>query len=698
MLPFYISYENFLLIPLNKTMRGLIKTDSSRKFQKLEVESTPAVVRRKVVDEVFDQDPVLCRRQYMKKFTDRVRNGEDNSYIVKFHENFRRNSNEETHRVTVFGSVRNLFPGSKNTGIQPSTWSKRHLNADFEKLDGRDLNEDTFSILLVCEYKTYAMVFACSVIMFQFGILFCFLLESFPTNFSSSPIPVGVRTDVRIAQALTIPLMVATQDDLTHGVCCIYDGYTKKMKKIAPHATRVRFITVYCLQSLVGILYLVAIFSLVILNDRIVNMFLNFAALSFVSLIDDAFFNFASNFLITDELGVLTRQIRNVRIPIPKKSPSQIGSVSSYRFINFLHLLSLIYIGWIFIVVKQLEGTFSCQSLLAQFGDEAIPEFGYYSGAYDRIKYVGSPGYQINERFVYVHRDQGKVKTLFAYCDTLEAWTLNSFETDYISDIDPCKSYLLKSQRVPGYDIREAAVTKWVTSDGSTIDYFSLRCNTCDGCNNNGQCIDDKCFCDAGSFGVNCEFSDETLCDKLHPTYENGTDTSAFSVITQSSITHYSDRPIFYREDVPILPNHTIFDRGGTPKAQRFFEVVLFSGRRWMYYHSSFMKEVKEETAINSIEQFIPKVISSQVYPTYLSEPVAYRSHLDTGVPSRVSWKSNFLSKKYDKESAAFLGLICRTCDSKRNPCLHEGVCEAGQCKCPKFFKGYICENFVGIN
>ena len=42
----------------------------------------------------------------------------------------------------------------------------------------------------------------------------------------------------------------------THGVCCIYDGYTKKVKEIAPHATRERFIMVYFLQSLVGLLYL----------------------------------------------------------------------------------------------------------------------------------------------------------------------------------------------------------------------------------------------------------------------------------------------------------------------------------------------------------------------------------------------------------------------------------------------------------
>ena len=411
--------------PSNKTMRDIPDPDPRAIFRELPRDSTPAVVRRNLVNEVFHQNPVDCRRQYMKKLKDRVSNGEE-SYLGILNDNFRRNSNEDFHNVTIFGSVRNLFNNSKF--VEPSTWSKRHLNAEFEKMDGRDLNEDTFSILLVCEYKSYTMMYACSVILFQLSIIFCFLFDSFPTDFPSSKVPTEVRSDVRVAQALTIPLMVATQDDLTHGVCCIYDGYTKKIKEIAPHATRERFIMVYFLQSLVGLLYLFAIFTLVIQNDKVVNMFLNFAALSFVSLIDDAFFKFASNFLITDELGVLARQIRDIRIPIPKKSPSQHGSVSSYRFINYIHLLSIIYMGYAFIVVKQLEGMFSCQSLLVQFGDEAIPDIGYYSGAYDRIKYIGSPGYRINSRFVYVHRDRSKVKALFAYCDTSEAWTLNTFE------------------------------------------------------------------------------------------------------------------------------------------------------------------------------------------------------------------------------------------------------------------------------
>ena len=593
----------------------------------------------------------------------------------------------------------------KSTQQEYNSWSKKSINIDIKELDERDLSEDVYSILLICKYKSHAMLFSLGVVIFQFSVMTIILIDGFA---GTSKMPVYVGVDIRISQALAIPLMLATQDDLIHGISCLFDGYDPAIKDIAPHATKEKFVLVYCLQVAVGTLYLVSIMQLIIKSDTVISLFLNFAALSFISFIDDVFFLIARNFMITDHLGVLTRQLKNVTIPIPKKTPSIDNPVSTYRAMNLLYVICILYIYFGLLCLKQIEGQFACQSILVQFGDETIPGLGRYAGAYDRIQKIGSVRYKINDRFVYLHRDTNRTEAIFAYCSEQHAWTfapLDDREPFHL--YDPCKNFTLKSRKTKTYDIIEALERGMVKPDNSGIDDFSMRCNKCKDCNGGGQCVNHRCVCDDGNYGINCEFQNDFVCKEIYPVNQwHGTESEPFSIYrySESPTTTYFDRPIYVREKIIRNDESSdIFKKDNNSSS--IYEVVMFIGRRWAYYHSRIFEGGTNKTTTKSLEEFVTVLIKDKVVPFQYSDPIQFGGYRDSASPIQVLWNSDFYSKEIYFDQFWISAFVCEFCSKKSvYPCNNGGQCVIesgkllGKCKCPHNFRGYTCEEFFNDN
>ena len=620
-----------------------------------------------------------------------IRNQEE-AALVAVCDNIERNTNERLHTEKIFRS-----------SVSPTddAWSKKHLLTKVEpKLDTRPLNHDIYSILFVAKNQSYPILYALGVVALQATTISVFLVDIIPQFNKEGTMPVNVNFLVRIAQCLTILLMVTTQDDVIQGVCSLYNGYSSRILNIAPFATKRKFIFVYGLQTIIGFTYQLAIFTLIIKGDDIVSILLNFAALSFVAIIDDIAFMIAANYLVTDELGVLAQQIVRTDIPIPVKFPSQASPVSSYRSINFMFLLSFYYVFYFYVVVNQMEGFYACNTLLVQFGDQVDYQLGLFSGVYERRRFIGSPCYLINDRFVYFRHDEDNldIKALFVYCQELEIWTfhnITSWHTD-CEEINPCENYWAKSNVVRGYNIMDAANSKWSISAGTILDHFYLQCNDLEGCHNNGKMNETsgRCICNEGDYGVNCEFSGKILCKSLYRSFENSEDTIPFSIMTNSTIKQFAHRPLFSRE---------IMIEGSTNKT---FELILYEGVRWIYYTTAFIKVSDPPILINSVEELMTKALSLDAIPVSFTEPIYYKTFLDTGTPKMVNWIKYIHSKVERLQSYNINKLVCGECDPKQktNACQNEGKCEQHKnetfhrCTCPRNFRGYTCEEYIDLN
>ena len=622
----------------------------------------------------------------LKIATKEIRNQEE-AALVAVCDNIERNVNEHIHSEKIF---------DKAVSSNHSAWLQKHLQTKTApKLNERPLNEDIYSILFVAKTKSIPTLYALGVMALQMVIISVFLLDLIPRLFHGFEVPVNVGLLVRIAQALTIFLMVTTQDDLIQGVSSIYNGYSSDVLRIAPHATKRKFVIVYCLQTIIGFTYQIAIILLIMKSDEIVSMLLNFAALSFIAMIDDIGFMIAANFLITDELGILARQIQRIVIPIPVKFPSNESPVSSYRSINFLYLLSFYYAYYLYFVSQQIEGLYSCNSILVQFGDQVDSYLGVYSGVYERRRFIGSSCYLINNRFVYFLHDT-RLHAMFAYCDVSQSWTFHNITDKNCEEINPCENFWVTSQEVGGYDIRDAADSKWSISAGSSLDHFFLQCNDEEGCHNNGI-LDEfsrRCSCFDGNYGVNCEFSEAVLCKRLFRSFQDSDDTIPFSIMTNSSLKELAYRPLFSRETTL---------EGSSKKS---FELILFDGARWAYYNTEFVMETDQPHQINSVEELFDRALAFEAFPVLYTELVYFKTYLDKGTPSMLNWIESFYTNVTRNESYNINRLVCDECDptSQSNPCKNEGICEQRenetfyQCTCPRNFRGYICEEYIHLN
>lgn len=101
----------------------------------------------------------------------------------------------------------------------------------------------------------------------------------------------------------------------------------------------------------------------------------------------------------------------------------------------------LLMSAWTFVMVRQTEGRYLCQTLQVQFEDDFVPSLGAFSGLYDIQE--GRVGAFTGDRVRYVDRQSGKA--LFAYCPEMEAWTFNYAEDGHFPD--PCDDWVGKYQK-----------------------------------------------------------------------------------------------------------------------------------------------------------------------------------------------------------------------------------------------------------
>lgn len=438
---------------------------------------------------------------------------------------------------------------------------------DEEEESSMGLSEDIYSVMMTCRAVSLPFVFSLFVCIFQMSLIVLIALDliDFGTD-NPFKIPPAVDIEVRIAQALAVVLAVATQGDLLTAIIQLHDGYDKRVKETNASFTFGTWLFASIAQFLIGAGMLTLIFILIIQSKDVIGMMLNFAALSFVSDIDDIAFFLAKNGFVSDAVERECRQVSEYEFPTRKRKSKW------FRRVLFMLITASLYGGWGYVVYEQNDGAFIPYTVFVQFGDAFDPFLASFSGQYVRSEDLYA------RRDVYFERtSQG---AYFAYCENEQTWT---FTIWYADNFDPCQAYNASSPETKVYDISNAG-SPWTVaySDRDSnifkqpFDMFTMFADDCTDCNGLGTCVNNQCQCNGDRFGRHCEFS--APCPSLT------VDQRTFSLPDdEASVSQLSDNYTLLRRNETgklVLVYHKpvyVYDYG-----QGLTDIIMFLGRRWI--------------------------------------------------------------------------------------------------------------------
>lgn len=123
-----------------------------------------------------------------------------------------------------------------------------------------------------------------------------------------------------------------------------------------------KFYLAYTMQFVMGSLFIIAIFTLVVQSTTVVGMFLNFAALEFITGVDDVAFALGKRGYFTNSIKVACDEV-NEMVYLRRKG----GRLS--RRIQILIITASVLGLFGLIVYQEEQGQFDCRRIEVQFGD-----------------------------------------------------------------------------------------------------------------------------------------------------------------------------------------------------------------------------------------------------------------------------------------------------------------------------------------
>lgn len=143
-----------------------------------------------------------------------------------------------------------------------------------------EVAENIYSIIYTAKFCNPSFWFTVFVFLFKLTVIALILADLVDATNTNKPlqIPLGVVTEVCIAQCLALILSVATQQDILVSLVFLINGYNGDVLESIPSATLGKWLLAGCCQLIVGIFLHRALFILLMHSTKVISLFLNFAA------------------------------------------------------------------------------------------------------------------------------------------------------------------------------------------------------------------------------------------------------------------------------------------------------------------------------------------------------------------------------------------------------------------------------------
>lgn len=390
-----------------------------------------------------------------------------------------------------------------------------------------EIPRDTFSFFAFGRVSSLPFLLSVFVFCIQFGIYILALWNLLDDNNTRNgfKVPVYVSDQVRAAQGIAIFLTAATLIPDANNTVYITSVKKEDLDRNARRSEALYSSSHFKFHLTMAIRFVETFgaaatsFVLIVQSSAVIDLFFNFAALTFISELDVVAFVIArSGFLgLSSSITEMAQTVENSKASVRRKSLQlKLWFSRIYVVVLFVVMLSL----WGVICVRQETAVYDCQSLSIQIGDDFEESCGLLSGTYDfetRDRSTGYPEYRNENAEVTLSYDNGA-----------KTWIFEGVR---------CVVY---SSETEEYDVvKVPSSVTWNVYDayeeyhGGLLYQFSLTCNDCDlqegsddedsrdylkQCSGKGECNTEtrKCDCTDSYNGPLCEiYSPAKWCEIL---------------------------------------------------------------------------------------------------------------------------------------------------------------------------------------
>ena len=577
----------------------------------------------------------------------------------------------------------------------------------------------------VMYWPTRAFVIALFLFFFQLVTLALLWADIFDRESPDNKlgIPPGIDLTVRFSQLIAISIAVISQSEVRQSLHILYRGFDKDAQKKAlqndPDQTngqevpsesemQLKWYLSIALRLFNGSLGLAVTFMMIMREETVRDVLLNFTAVEFVSTVDDTVFTLANMGYMGKALRRDTETVNNTK-PTEEETEDKSKVKEFFMFGCMMFIYFTLFGFWLWLARRQNDGELRSKNIYVQFGDDFSADLATFSGLYA----FDPPKSLIRgERSQYLLSNSGRFNNAarFAYCERSQTWTF-SYDRDSGWG-DPCDSPLVESSQSLSYEITDLAFGTWFFHDPTSFrtlplqrfsmrnqeEFVNKRCSFPDDCGDATRfdCIDRKCACATGWFGLSCHFREpcaKVETDERFGPFDRNRHWNPKLEIVNDRV---SGRPI----QVYNRPVYTDTGKGDG------FDLLIFTGRRWevlerpnilredgsFFNHSSIQSSSLSGEFHGFWSDYESIFISDPVdilTPTDLATPVGLRWH--RARPTTQDSGGNTIRPSHDNRAIEAV-LICASC-GEHNPCFHEGECNKDEkCECRHGAGGALCQ------
>lgn len=280
--------------------------------------------------------------------------------------------------------------------------------------DDSKIPEDSFSMFYAAS-SWHEHVFPTCVFLLQMVILAFIgtnLVEKeedpLVSNFN---IPVDVPLTVTVSQYIACFVSAFTAQDLVTGMIYAHKPI-KDEDYNGPPPISWKWELSNAMRTLVGLLVVFLSLIFIVQSTTVIDLFLNFAAVAFVSELDNTAFGLATNGFLGEIPQRLAKQVSDLHVD----DQSGGGSRLRKRIAGSAIIVIVLWAALTASVIWQDNMNYACKRVYLEVGETRYAWARHFSGTYVREKE------KINQRAVYLKYEG--VKTFIAYCSLDERWII----------------------------------------------------------------------------------------------------------------------------------------------------------------------------------------------------------------------------------------------------------------------------------
>mmetsp|Transcript_4257 Transcript_4257/g.8827 ORF Transcript_4257/g.8827 Transcript_4257/m.8827 type:complete len:837 (+) Transcript_4257:208-2718(+) len=545
--------------------------------------------------------------------------------------------------------------------------------------EDNNVPHDSFSIFYVA--KTWnEYILPISVFGLQVLILVLIGINLLQTNNSQLSnrwnVPADVHPSVRISQYIACLVSVFTADDFVSGILLSCQVITDKSQSVH-EGTNVGISKKWEISNLMrlleGLLVILVSFLFIIQSREAIELWLNFAGVTFVGQLDDVAFLMAKN----DFFGLTGRHLaeRVVRLCIWRAGRSRMDSTKTRtkRVLVCTALAGILFLGLSIIAQDQSSGKYSCRSITLTVGEARYDSHWarHFSGVYTR-----STDRKYNGRPIYVHTQQDT--HVLSYCGgNVLRWSVTGEWTD--SNVD-CGDFTLMSEKTRSYDITEIDALRLYNNEEGDA---HIKCNDCrpslgrQDCSWHGECNTTSlsCDCSPGYFGDSCQFSGPCTELQMNAEFhgiEFGWEKSFHLLRNEGEPVMFYQRPVYIQRLSPA----------------GIFGIVIFDGGRWDVARSDHITSLGEEGSATEEKlayHLANEFTIQELWDTpgfYISDPTTFSSPVHVPFRAWLSYSDSHIGRLGENEFTFQCSDCATSCESEdAGSCMgHDGHCNADLC------------------